>query len=209
MSKRIVFIIPSIKNRILTLDSLKRCPIAHGVVISRKKGIAHARNYGAKKAGSGLLVFLDDDLILKDDFWEYVNNTQKGEFSMTFLSGFPCSRVLVIHSEDFWSIGGFDEHIQFTGEDRDFYVRAIDFGLKFKPIPMNVTIHEEHEKREKNIYVAMGGVKENVIFILKYGARHKEVFKVDFLDRFKKGQIRTLLLQLIYFYYYLFKGVPY
>lgn len=207
MSERIVFIIPTIKKEILTLESLKKCPIPHQIVISKEKGIGHARNCGAKNAGRGLLVFLDDDLILKDQFWGYIDNVRKGEFGMTFLSGFPCSRVLIIHSEDFWNVGGFDERIHFTGEDRDFYVRAIDLGLKFKPIPLDMIIHKEHEKREKNIHVAIGGVKENVVFILKYGAKHREVFKVDFLNRLKRGQIRTLLLQIIFFYYYLLKGI--
>ena len=113
---------------------------------------------------------------------------------------------MVIHKTDFWKIGGFDNKIRFTGEDRDFYMRALEKGLKFKEIPMNLIIHKEHEKsRHRNIYTRIDATKENVLFIIKYLGKCPKILKTDFLDRFKKLQIRTLLLQFFFLFYYLIK----
>ena len=200
-------IMTTIKDNITTLDSLKYCPVPHEVITSRKYGLGLARNWGAKQAKNNLLVFLDDDLELKDEIWREILETQKGEFRMTFLKGFPITRVMAIHKEDFWKIGGFDQRILFTSEDRDFYVRALMNGLHFRAIPIGLTVHKPHRRRSRNIHVAIRATCENVQFIHRYAGRFPIVLKVDFLDRVKRGQIRTLLIQTFVFYYYLIRGV--
>ena len=148
----------------------------------------------------------DDDIVLSPMIWKHVLDVNKGEFAMAFLAGFPCSRIVAVHAEDFWRIGGFDESIKFTGEDRDFYVRALSAGLKFKEVPLELIQHREHLIRSKNIHVGIGSVKENMRFLLRYGRRFPQVFRVDFIDRVKRGQVRTLLLQFIFIMYFILKG---
>ena len=196
-------IITSRKTKIVTLDS---CPDVLDTVISNEVGLGLARNRGAQRAKGDLLIFLDDDLVVDPKLWSYVLDIKEGEFGMTFLSGFPCTRVLAIHKADFWGIGGFDEAIRFTGEDRDFFVRAVDAGLKFKWIPMNLVKHQPHAVRAKNIHVAIQMVKENMIFLRKYWRQHPDIFKVDFLDRFRRGQFRTLLLEVFWLLYLIVLG---
>ena len=203
--KAISIIITTIKDKILTLESLEHCPVSYEVVLSKKHGLGFARNWGAEQAKNDLFVFLDDDLRLRDEIWQEIMNTQKGEFKMTFDKGFPISRVMAIHKEDFWRVGGFDRQIRFTGEDRDFYVRAVMKGMRFKKIPINLTIHQPHLRRSKNIHVAIRATSENVQFVHKYAGRFPEVLRIDFFDRLRRGQIRTLLIQVLLFYYYLLK----
>ena len=202
----ISIIITSIKDNIITMRSLEHCPVPYEVIISNKRGLGFARNWGAKQAKNDLLVFLDDDLWLKDEIWKEILRTRKGEFKMTFFEGFPITRVMAIHREDFWSIGGFDERILYTGEDRDFYARAVMKPLRFTEIPANQIVHMVHQRRSRNIHIAIRATAENVRFILKYAGRFPIIFKVDFLDRFKRRQIRTLLIQVFLFYYYLIRG---
>lgn len=199
-------IITTIKDRMLTLDSLGHCPVRYEVIISRKHGLGSARNWGAEQARNDLLVFFDDDIQLRDEIWPEILSTHLGEFKMVRDKGFPISRAMAIHKEDFWRIGGFDPRIRYTSEDRDFYARAVIEGIRFKKIPIDLTIHQPHQRRSKNIHVAIRATSENVQFILKYAGRFPEVFRVDFFDRLRRGQIRTLLIQLLLFYYYLLRG---
>jgi glycosyltransferase involved in cell wall biosynthesis len=203
--EKISIIIPSCKDKIVTLDSLDSCPVEFEVVVSKVSGLGRCRNYGARRAQYDLIVMFDDDIVLSPEIWRHVLNVKRGEFGMAFLSGFPCSRVFAVHAEDFWRIGGFDESIKFTGEDRDFYVRALSAGLKFKEVPLGLIQHREHSTRSNNIYVGIGSVRENMRFLLRYGRRFPQVFRVDFLDRIKRGQARTLLLQFIFLLYHIFK----
>jgi glycosyltransferase involved in cell wall biosynthesis len=201
----ISIIITTIKDNIITIKSLERCPVPYEVVISKKRGLGFARNWGARQAKNDLLVFLDDDLTLKDEIWKEILSTRKGEFKMGFFEGFPITRVMAIHKEDFWSIGGFDERFLYTSEDRDFYARAVMKPLRFKEIPVSLAIHVAHQRRSRNIHVAIRATADNVRFILKYAGRFPKIFKVDFLDRLKQRQIRTLLIQVVLLYYYLIK----
>jgi glycosyltransferase involved in cell wall biosynthesis len=202
----ISIIITTIKDNIVTMGSLEHCPVPYEVVVSNKRGLGYARNWGARRAKNDLLVFLDDDLWLKDEIWKEIFSTRKGEFKMTLFQGFPITRVMVIHKEDFWSIGGFDERFLYTNEDRDFYARAVMKPLRFTKIPINLTVHMPHQRRSRNIHVAIRAITENVLFIQKYaGTFPKTIIKVDFLDRLKQRQIRTLLIQVSLFYYCLIR----
>jgi len=204
----ISIIITTIRDNVITTASLEHCPVPYEVIISKKRGLGFARNWGARQANHDLLVFLDDDLWLKDEIWKEILSTRKGEFKMTFFEDFPITRVMVIRKQDFWSIGGFDESIQYTGEDRDFFARALLKPLHFVEIPIDLTIHAPHQRRSQNIHVAIRATAENVRFILKYtGMFPKTIFKVDFFDRLKNRKIRTLLLQTSLLYYYLIKSI--
>lgn len=200
-------IITSCKQSVDTLSYVSSCPVSFEVVVSRKAGLGFARNWGARQAKGKLLLFLDDDLRLDPKVWDYVLGVKYGEFVMTFLAGFPCSRVVAVHRSDFWRIGGFDENIRFTGEDRDFYVRALSRNYVFKQVPLNLVFHKQHEPRSRNFLVALGSVRENVKFIVKYWRRYPKVFRVDFLERAKRGQARTLLLQFVFLLYYVLVDV--
>jgi len=198
----ISIIITSMKDKILTLSSIK-VPTPYEIVISRKIGLGYARNWGARQAKGELLVFLDDDLILQDGFWDEVLKVKKGEFSMPYP---VCTRVLVIHKNDFWKIGGFNEKIFVTHEDVDFYFNAIDKGLRFRVFPSNLFIHIEHPNyRFQNIYKSLRAVRESITFIVKHHKKHPNLITEFFWGNLKKLKIRTLLLGFIFLPYCLYK----
>lgn len=194
-------VVTSAKARVETLALLPPGLDGLPCVVSRAAGLGFARNEGARRAKGKLLVFLDDDLLLNPDIVKVIFDVKQGEFAMTFLGGFPCTRVMVIYAADFWRVGGFDESIRFTGEDRDFYVRALEAGLKCRKIPIDLVYHRPHKVRAKNIHVALASVRENMVFLLKYGVKYPKVFRVDFWERLKRGQARTLLLEVFWLYY--------
>ncbi|MEM3551571.1 MAG: glycosyltransferase [Candidatus Bathyarchaeia archaeon] len=198
----ISIIITSMKDKIATLSTIK-LDAEHEIIISRKHGLGFARNWGARQAKGDLLVFLDDDLILKNGFWDEVSKIREGQFSMPY----PIvARVLAIHRKDFWKIGGFDERIRVTCEDVDFYFRAIEKGLKFRIFPSNLFVHIEHpDHRFSNIYKSIRAVREALTFTVKYGKKYPKLIPNFFWDNIKKFKLRTLLLGIILLPYCLYK----
>lgn len=200
-------IITSMKDEVVTLESLK-LDIPHEIIISKKHGLGLARNWGAGQARGDLLVFLDDDLILHDGFWNEVLKVKEGEFSMP--ANPIRAQVLVIHKSDFRRVNGFDERIIVAGEDADFYFRALRNGLKFRIFPSNVFTHITHPPyRIKNIHRAIRGIRENITLVIKYGKIEPKLVK-DFLfgflwENMKKLKIRTLIIGLTLLPYCLYK----
>lgn len=198
-------IIPSLRKKQLTKASVvATCPMPFEFIVSRKRGVAYARNWGAKQAKNNLLLFLDDDIDLKTEIWKSILGIQKGEFLMYLPkgTGFPCSRVVCIFSEDFWSIGGFDNIFTIGNEDHDFYIRALDAKLIFKSLPSDVVIHYEHHSRTKNIHTAIQAIRQNMIFVRRASHRHFPlILKTEFIDRLRRFQLITVMLEL----YWLFR----
>jgi len=170
--------------------------------MSRKFGLGYARNWGVRQAHHEKICMFDDDLwVSLQQLWIMLKQLQPNQFAMTFLGGFPCTRVMMIHQQDFWKIGGFDEHILFSGEDRDFYVRAKEAGLSFIQVPSSLISHIPHPRRTRNIHTAIRAIHENVALMVKYQRYWKQFFKIDFWERFKHGQARTLLIELAFLPY--------
>lgn len=197
-------IIPSIKEKILTEKCLLSCPVLYEVIVSRKAGIGYARNWGAKQAKGSILVFVDDDLRFSSEVWNRILSIRRGEFVMTQGDAFPITRIMSIYAEDFWAVNGFDESYTVGGEDTDFYFRAIEKGLKCKELPANQIVHAHHVKRAKNIHVALLLCSANMKGLIKYGVKYPKIFRVEFLDRLKRLQVRTVLIQFMFLLYYLF-----
>ena len=120
--------------------------IPYPCFISRVFGFGPARNYGAKHYGnSGLMVQFNDDLVLNPRIWGFIQAFKRGEFGLQIVDEWVCSRVFVIHLEDYWKVGGCMENIKFAFEDGDFYLRALQAGLRFRRIPSNLAIHIPHQ----------------------------------------------------------------
>ena len=196
-------IIPSIKKEIKTLRSVPKNPLVE-IIISRKVGVAYARNWGARQAKGEILVFFDDDLEFSTGLWMQALSIKKGEFIMVQGEAFPITRVMSIYADDFWfRVGGFDERLTVGGEDRDFYFRAIEAGLMFKAIPSNQITHIAHTERSNNIHTAITLCSTNMKLLMKYGIRYPRIFKIEFLDRMKLLQVRTVLIQFVFLLYHL------
>ena len=201
---KVSIIIPTVKNELVTVESLKHCPVPYQLILSRKFGLGYARNHGARQAKHSLLVFLDDDLTLKQEIWEKILTTRKGEFRMTKdrYNDLPCTRVTAIHSEDFWRIGGFDESIKFIGEDRVFYIEAIQHGLKFSEVPMKFVVHKPHEPRWRNKYETINMILESCRNFAKYGFRYSDLTSYFIYTSIKGMRFRSFVIRLLAFAYY-------
>lgn len=182
MHREVSIIIPSSKNQIQTLESLKHCPVPYRLIIVRKHGLGFARNWGARQASNKLLIFLDDDVELQPEMWHELLLTNQGEFKMVMVCGSPATRVFVIHTEDFWSINGFDEKLVYGGEDRDFYLRAVKHGLKLKLIQSGLINHISHKPRLCDRKITLLHLLEICKLVARHGNKYIE-FKRFLLAR--------------------------
>jgi glycosyltransferase involved in cell wall biosynthesis len=201
---KISIIVPTLKDEPLTAKSLFHCPVPYQLILSKKRGLGYARNYGARQAKYDLLVFLDDDLTLKPEIWEQLLNTRKGEFKMAKWPK-PVTRAMVIHREDFWRVGGFDESIKAMGEDLVFYIEAIQHGLNFSEIPIGLMIHEDHEPRWHNKRVAIDMILDSSRNFARYGFRFCSL--TEYARNFVMGEmlLRSFVIRMSAFTYYAFK----
>lgn len=133
-----------------SLGCLKRLGDCGGfrLVVSRRCGLAEARNECFRFAGqSDLVVMVDDDLVFDDALLGWCRGVPVGCFGMARVGEHVSSRVLVIHKSDFDLVGGFDPAFRLIFEDGDFYRRALAVGLRFCVVPTGLYSHVEHEPR--------------------------------------------------------------
>lgn len=141
------FIITTCRKKIETITHLKTCPIPHEIIISRKKGLGHARNWGARVSDGNILVYVDDDLKILPKLFDHILTLKKGSFKIAYQNKMPVTRCLIIHKEDFEKVR-FTDEIKLSGEDREFFMAAIKSGLKHLFLsPRGLYEHQEHEIR--------------------------------------------------------------
>jgi len=187
----ISIIIPTIRKEVLTLESIKHCPVNYHLILSKGKGLGLARNLGAVRGRYDLLVFLDDDVILDEKIWKILLDTKKGFFRMLKVGKIPCTRVMAINRCDFEQVDGFNEKIRYIGEDFDFYHRAIVKGLKFLEVPLEYVYHKPHIIRIKNKHTALGIFSERARLLLTYKREFSD-FKTFFLQPLKYKTLRAV-----------------
>lgn len=155
------------------MDNL-HCPYIYEVIVPHRRGLGSARNDGADIALAKLLVFLDDDIAVHPLFWRDVFILEKKVLRMLCLGYTPCSRAMVVLKEDFQSLGGFDSSISYTGEDVDFYFRAVDAGFEFHPIPSYYIHHLDHPHRETVSHrMGIQFIGEQACLMHRYNRRYK------------------------------------
>jgi glycosyltransferase involved in cell wall biosynthesis len=168
-------------------------------VVVTEKGLAFARNLGAKKASGDLFVFVDGDIKLLSSQWNQILQVNPKQFLMCFSKYFPSSRVLTIHRKDFWDVGGFDERLQNVAEDRDFYLRCLDYGLQFKPLPYSSVFHFAHKPvRGKGFTKGFLMSKEHALVMLKHHKRHPEMCAYHFYSRTCNLKVRSIFYELFW-----------
>lgn len=129
------------------------------------KGLSKARNELASRAEGQILLFADDDVTLTQEGWNMVTRIKPHEICMTEGTNHPISRVMSVHADTFWDIGGFDESIIYNGEDLDFYIRANE-NFNVKILPKEYTMHQDHTIRQPyrcQFDAAYVRVKHNIV----------------------------------------------
>jgi glycosyltransferase involved in cell wall biosynthesis len=143
-------VIISGKQENKTLHSLNGLPDGSQVIVSTKRGLGFARNFGASCCTNSLMVQFDDDLEVEPEFWSWLQNLKSGEFAMATVDGVnPATRVFAVHLSDFFKVGGFNPNIKYIYEDWEFFRAAVKHGLRFKMVPNRLYIHIQHTNRNE------------------------------------------------------------
>jgi GT2 family glycosyltransferase len=93
------------------------------------------------------MIQMDDDLIVDEAFWNWLNLLKPNEFALCKVGEHLSSRIFAIHLSDFWHIGGMNPNLKFVFEDSEFALRAQRLGLKLRIIPSKFYVHINHPRR--------------------------------------------------------------
>jgi glycosyltransferase involved in cell wall biosynthesis len=70
MNNSVSIVIPTIREKVITLESLESFKNIEIIIVKDKwKNVSKARNIGAKISSGEILVFMDDDIEFKPDFF--------------------------------------------------------------------------------------------------------------------------------------------
>jgi hypothetical protein len=171
LAESLSIVIPSCKEEIVTVNSLKSCPVPYQLITTNVRGVGKARYVGALKAKHRLLVMFDDDLVISPVVWQQVLALKPGEFMLTRWGTHLSSRIFACYQTDYFRVGGFNPYIQFTFEDGDFAARAQQIGLKLKVLSPSLLIHCSHKHRgvAGPFGMNLGFWREYAYFYVKYG----------------------------------------
>ena len=146
MSPNVSVVIPSIKEDILTLDSV---PEEVSVSIEREGSLNEARNRGVRNSDSKFVAILDDDIAFSENiFWSLVDlaaeDTLLGVVDWEF--GLVAGRVMVFPKSLWETVGGFDERLRSHNGDTDFSLRTHKQGYNIVTVSRDVFHHKEHDR---------------------------------------------------------------
>ena len=146
MTSDVSVVIPSIKNDVLTLESI---PEDIPVSVEQEGTLNEARNRGVRHAEHDVIAILDDDIALSealfDNLVEMVDKrTVVGAADWEF--GLLAGRVMLFHRDVWRDVGGFDERLRSHNGDTDFSIKAHDAGYELVRFPREIVRHEEHSR---------------------------------------------------------------
>jgi len=157
----ISIIIPTIREKVITLESLKHIKNIEVIIVKDKwKNASKARNIGAKISNGEILIFMDDDIAFNQDF--FINALKKVHDKKVLWLDPPF--ICFITRKDFMETNGFDERIKPTmAETVEFKKLLLKKGIKVVELDANNIIHyggkltkEKYWLNQKNlIYVAL------------------------------------------------------
>ena len=139
-------IIPSIKDNVLTLESI---PESVPVSVEREGSLNEARNRGVRNADTDIVAILDDDIGFSEELFEVLveevdEDVLLGVADWEF--GLVAGRVMIFYKSLWENIGGFDERLRSHNGDTDFALRAHDAGFSVRTVPRDLFHHEDHER---------------------------------------------------------------
>jgi glycosyltransferase involved in cell wall biosynthesis len=140
-------IIPTIKDQVITLDS-----IPEGVECTMVKtgNVSEARNLGARESNGDVLVFCDDDIRFDwSELEKVIANLKEDEVAgiKGHSLGMLKSRIIIMGKKTFREVNGFDEDMTWM-EDTDICLKLEKEGYKFIQLPHSFVEHDPHEKRQ-------------------------------------------------------------
>ena len=146
MAAEVSVVIPSIKEEVLTLESI---PDGVPVSIEREGSLNEARNRGVGNVDTDIVAILDDDIAFSEELFyalvdEVDRKTLVGVADWEF--GLVAGRVMIFHRDLWQELGGFDERLRSHNGDTEFSLRVHDAGYDLVRVPRDLFYHEEHER---------------------------------------------------------------
>lgn len=120
--------------------------------------LPEARNLGAKHASSEILVFMDADILVKDDFLATLPfNDKDGTYGIFEMGERNSIRgTCLIRRDDFLAVGGYDEVLGggYMGEDTDLYMKLRNRHLFKNKLPITgiIEIFEQDKPTRLRFY---------------------------------------------------------
>lgn len=162
--ENISVIIPTLGGDPLTLQSV---PGDVETFVVSEGNRAEARNIGAERSSGDILVFCDDDIRFKSEFfWRWVDDVEKGTLAglEDFDFGLLLTRFMVITRDDFERLGGFDPSFSHM-EDTEFCLNALSRGMEVVSIDRDAVQHEAHPSAGQG---RIPTLRNTVIICLRY-----------------------------------------
>ena len=143
--KEVSVVIPTIKEEIVTLESLPDDVELH---IERQGTLNEARNRGVLNSEADTIAVLDDDIrFTEETFWEIVERAEDRVVGIDDWNyGLFAGRVMIFPKQIWEDVGGFDEILRSHMGDTDFAIRVEKEGYDIEIIPREIFEHEEHER---------------------------------------------------------------
>lgn len=217
MSKRVTVVIPCLLSTNPTPALRKIMSMAQergmDVIISDSPGTSMARNDGARRASPRpeFFVFMDSDLEVTVDLFDRYLPDPGTIFMTVSKDGIWSSRVVAIRSEDFFTLGGYDNALN-TAEDKDLSTRAIAKGFHIEPVPSGLYRHVPHPNRRESGKKAVRAIFDEV----KVRMRHRKsmdirrwFWRYEVVPAIRHGKIITLVTMLIAFIFFGIRGVEF
>lgn len=146
MDVNVSVVIPSIKEEILTLDSV---PDDVPVAVEREGSLNEARNRGIRNAETDIVAILDDDIAFSEElFYALVDRVDEETFVgvTDWEFGLVAGRVMLFHRDLWREVSGFDERLRSHNGDTEFSIKIHDAGYNIVRVPRELFYHEEHER---------------------------------------------------------------
>jgi len=191
-------IIPSIKEKIVTMDSI---PSGHEIIIENIPNCSRARNRGAYESHGEYLFFLDDDISFPSELIEeVVEILGKHPLSLCCIVEFDddkfycVSRFMAMRRKVFMALGGFDERLAFMGEDIDFGYRAITSNISIIPIQKELIVHHGAKTSLSQHQI---NLLKNQLHVPYIQLKNMCLFKLDIFKAYFTSNPIKLLLRII------------
>ena len=146
MTSDVSVVIPSIKDDVLTLESV---PEDVPVSVEREGSLNEARNRGVRNADTDIVAILDDDIAFSEELFEALVEAVDDDVLLGVADwefGLVAGRVMIFHKLLWKEIGGFDERLRSHNGDTDFALRAHDAGYSVETVPRDLFYHEDHKR---------------------------------------------------------------
>jgi len=146
MTSDVSVVIPSIKDDVLTLESV---PEDVPVSVEREGSLNEARNRGVRNADTDIVAILDDDIAFSEELFEALVEAVDDDVVLGVADwefGLVAGRVMIFYKSLWENIGGFDERLRSHNGDTDFALRAHDAGFSVETVPRDIFHHEDHER---------------------------------------------------------------